>query len=125
MAKQFSELRAAMSTEAQDLSLKKSREMLDEMPLNELRQARGLSQEMVATILGIGQPSVAKFETRVDMYVSTLRSHIKAMGGDLIVVAKFPDGEVVITNFSESKKVKHIRKKDLQHSELVELSRNP
>jgi hypothetical protein len=35
------------------------------------------------------------------MYISTLRSYIKAMGGDLEVIAKFPDGEVRISNFAE------------------------
>ena len=74
---------------------------LAEMPLNELRQARGLSQEMLAEALHIQQPAIAKMERRTDMYISTLRSHIKAMGGELEITARFPDGEVKITNFSE------------------------
>jgi hypothetical protein len=35
------------------------------------------------------------------MYISTLRSHIKAMGGELEVIARFPDGDVKISNFSQ------------------------
>ena len=35
------------------------------------------------------------------MYISTLRSHIEAMGGELEVIAKFPDGAVKISNFSD------------------------
>ena len=42
---------------------------------------------------------------RTDMYISTLRSHIEAMGGQLEVIAKFPDGVVKISNFSELDKV--------------------
>jgi predicted XRE-type DNA-binding protein len=101
MAKKFSILREAMSPEAKAESEKMFREALAEMPLNELRQARGLSQEMLANALGIQQPAVAKMERRTDMYISTLRSHIKAMGGELEITAHFPDGEVKITNFSQ------------------------
>lgn len=75
--------------------------MLAEMPLNELRQARGLSQKMLAELLHVQQPSIAKLEKRADMYLSTLRSHIEAMGGELEVIARFPDGSVKISNFSD------------------------
>jgi len=75
--------------------------MMAEMPLQELRQARGLSQKMLAELLHVQQPSIAKLEKRTDMYISTLRSHIEAMGGELDVIARFPDGAVKITNFSE------------------------
>jgi len=71
------------------------------MPLNELRNARGLSQKTLAEAMNIQQPAVAKIERRADMYISTLRSHIRAMGGDLEIVAKFPDGDVRISNFSQ------------------------
>jgi hypothetical protein len=40
-------------------------------------------------------------EKRTDMYISTLRSHIEAMGGELEVIARFPDGDVKISNFSQ------------------------
>jgi hypothetical protein len=55
--------------------------------------------------LHVQQPSIAKIEKRTDMYISTLRSHIEAMGGQLEVIAKFPDGVVKISNFSELDKV--------------------
>lgn len=75
--------------------------LLEQMPLNELRQARGLSQKMLAEVLHVQQPSIAKIEKRTDMYLSTLRSHIEAMGGKLEVIAQFPEGSVKITNFSD------------------------
>jgi predicted transcriptional regulator len=64
--------------------------MLSELPLNELRQARRLSQKMLADVMHIQQPSIAKIEKRADMYISTLRSRIEAMGGELEVVARYP-----------------------------------
>ncbi|GAB1409262.1 XRE family transcriptional regulator [Desulfovibrionales bacterium] len=101
MAKKFTELRAQMSPEAQARAKAKTHAMLAEMPLHELRQARGLSQKMLAEMLQVQQPSIAKMEKRTDMYISTLRSHIEAMGGKLEVVAHFPEGDVTISNFSD------------------------
>ena len=101
MAKKFAELRARMSPASQTRAEAKAQAMLAEMPLNELRQARGLSQKMLAEVLHVQQPSIAKIEKRTDMYISTLRSHIEAMGGQLEVVARFPDGAVKISNFAD------------------------
>lgn len=100
MAKNYSRLRAGMSAEAQAKSLARAQSMLQEMPLQELRLARGLSQQTLAEMLQVQQPAVAKLERRTDMYLSTLRNHIRAMGGELDIIARFPDGEVRIQNFS-------------------------
>jgi len=101
MTKKFASLRANMTPQSQARAEAKAIAMLAEMPLHELRQARGLSQKMLAEVLHIQQPAVAKLEKRTDMYLSTLRSHIEAMGGELEVVARFPDGVVKISNFSD------------------------
>ena len=101
MAKKFAELSAKMAPESQARVAAKAQELLAEMPLNELRQARGLSQKVLAEVLHVQQPSIAKMEKRTDMYISTLRSHIEAMGGQLDVIARFPDGSVKISNFSD------------------------
>jgi len=90
-----------MSPDAVGRAQAKAKAMLDEMPLNELCQARGLSQKMLAEVLHVQQPSIAKLEKRTDMYISTLRSHIEAMGGELEVVARFPEGNVKISNFAD------------------------
>ena len=100
MAKKFADLRDQMSPESRARAEAKTQALLAEMPLNELRRARGLSQKMLAEMLHVQQPSIAKMEKRTDMYLSTLRSHIEAMGGELDVVARFPDGTVRISNFS-------------------------
>lgn len=101
MARKFSELEAKMSPESRARSDAIHRRLLAELPLAELRQARGLSQKMLAEVLHVQQPAIAKLEKRTDMYISTLRSHIEAMGGELEVIARFPEGAVKITNFSE------------------------
>lgn len=101
MARKFAELRTAMSPASRARSEARARKMLADLPLHELRKARGLSQAQLAAALNVQQPSIAKIEKRTDMYISTLRSHIEAMGGQLEVVARFPEGAVRISNFSE------------------------
>lgn len=71
------------------------------MSLTELRHARRLTQQGIAAALKVGQPAVAKLEKRTDMYVGTLRRHIEALGGELEVTARFPEGDVAITNFAD------------------------
>lgn len=100
MANNFTKLRSSMSKQAQAAATSTAATMLAEMPLHELRQARGLSQQTLAETLHVQQPAIAKLEKRTDMYLSTLRHHIEAMGGELEVVARFPDGAVKINNFA-------------------------
>ena len=97
----FSELEAQISPERRARIDEEVKKALAEMPITRMRNARGLSQKMLAEALHIEQPAVAKLEKRADMYISTLRSHIQAMGGDLEVVARFPDGDVTINKFSQ------------------------
>ena len=101
MANKFSELRARMPKESQERAAARAAEMIAAMPLQELRQARKLSQETLAATLGQRQSGISKIEQRTDMYVSTLRSYIEAMGGRLDIVAHFPDGDVRINQFEE------------------------
>ena len=67
MAKKFAELRARMAPASQARAQAKAQAMLVEMPLNELRQSRGLSQKMLAQVLNVQQPSITKMEKRTDM----------------------------------------------------------
>ncbi|MDE0060421.1 MAG: XRE family transcriptional regulator [Defluviicoccus sp.] len=72
------------------------------MTLHELRRARAMTQKALGQALNVNQPAVAKLERRADMYVSNLRAYIEAVGGRLSIVAEFPQGSVVITNFSDA-----------------------
>jgi transcriptional regulator with XRE-family HTH domain len=68
----------------------------EEMTLRELRRARKLTQVRIAKALGITQDSVSRLEKRSDLLLSTLRRTVEAMGGNLSLVAEFPDREPVI-----------------------------
>src|SRR6201997_1848765 len=66
------------------------------LPLDALRDKRQLTQVQMAQLLKISQGAVSKVERRTDMFVSTLRNYVRAIGGDLEIRAVFPDGDVVI-----------------------------
>jgi DNA-binding XRE family transcriptional regulator len=99
MAKKFRDLVAQMPEERQARIAAKTRQLIDEMPLQELRRALDLTQRQVAASLGINQVAVSKMEGQTDMYVSTLRRFVEAMGGELRIVARFPEGNVEISQF--------------------------
>ena len=63
----------------------------EEMTLRELRKARKLTQASVARELGISQDAVSRLEQRSDVLLSTLRRTVEAMGGNLSLIARFPD----------------------------------
>jgi DNA-binding transcriptional regulator YiaG len=64
----------------------------EEMSLRELRRARKLTQVRIAKTLGISQDQVSRLEKRSDLLLSTLRKTVAAMGGNLSLIAEFPDG---------------------------------
>jgi hypothetical protein len=97
----FNELRKAMSPERRRRNDEATADMLAELTLEELRQARSRTQQELARALRVGQPAVAKMERRADMYVSNLRRYVEALGGTLEITARFPNGAVSIRNFSE------------------------
>ena len=67
------------------------RELKDEVEsLSELRKAAGKAQADIAATLKIKQPSVSKIERQTDMYLSTLRSYVEAVGGKLDLVVRLP-----------------------------------
>ena len=85
----------------------------EEMNLQQLRRARQLTQKKIAKSLHIGQDGVSKLEQRSDLLISTLRGYLRAMGGNLSLVAEFPDSAPIVlsgiagndlTNKSESNK---------------------
>jgi DNA-binding XRE family transcriptional regulator len=96
MARNFKELTAKMSPEARAEIARRVAQSMEEMPLHQLRNAREMTQTRLAELLNIDQGGVSKLEKRTDMYLSTLRSYVEAMGGTLEVRAVFPDGEVKI-----------------------------
>ena len=102
MAKSFDELVKRTTTKkTQARAARRTQELLAELLLSEVRQLAGKSQQQVALALGIKQPSLSKLEKQSDMQISTLQKIVKALGGKLEVLAKFPKGVVKIDQFDK------------------------
>jgi transcriptional regulator with XRE-family HTH domain len=82
----------------------KARKAVKEMGLDELRRARRMSQDELARTMDTTQAHVSRLERRTDLYLSTLRRYIRALGGELRIVATFNDGrygELEIEQFAD------------------------
>jgi DNA-binding XRE family transcriptional regulator len=95
MANFTPEEQAEIETEANQL-------IAEEMTLRELRKAYHLTQMEIAKNLGVGQDSICKLEKRTDLLISTLANYIQGLGGNLKLVAEFPENKtVVIKGFAD------------------------
>ena len=101
MAKPFKNLVAKMSPDSRERIRQRTAQMHSEMALQELRQALHLTQQALADVLQMNQAAISKLEHQSDMYVSTLRRFVAAMGGELRIVAHFPQGDVVVNQFED------------------------
>ena len=111
MAHKWKEIRRPLSAQQEAETRQAVKAIAEATTLNHLREARNLTQENLANILGVNQGSVSKMEKRADMYVSTLRGFIQAMGGELRIKAVFPEGEVEIEQFNDMAEPAKVRKK--------------
>lgn len=99
MGKNVDELFARMGAERL-ARVDREVEEIRRAPLYQIRQALALTQEQIAEELNVGQAAVSRLERRPDMYLSTLRRFVQAMGGELELVARFPSGDVIIDNLA-------------------------
>jgi transcriptional regulator with XRE-family HTH domain len=103
MAKSFDQLVKRTTTKrTREKAAKRTQELLGELLLSECRQMAGKSQQEVADLLGIKQPSLSKLERQKDMQISTLQKIVAALGGELEVLARFPNGTVRIDQFDHA-----------------------
>jgi DNA-binding XRE family transcriptional regulator len=79
----------------------KTKTMLAEMLLPEIRKHSGMTQKDVAAVLGISQPGLSKMENQDDMQIGTLSKLIEAMGGTLEIIAHLPQGDCRLTQFGD------------------------
>ena len=98
MARSTRNLRKGLPPERQQKIDARTRQLHAELPLQKIRKARHLSQEELARALQVKQGTVSKLERRTDVYISTLRKYIEAMGGTLTIRAEFPEGSVDIVS---------------------------
>ena len=102
--KRFDDLPSKLTPEARRRIRARARKAVKEMGLDELRRARRMSQEELARTMDTTQAHVSRLERRADLYLSTLRRYIRALGGELRIVATFNDGrygELEIEQFAD------------------------
>lgn len=105
MARPFKELRDRMSPEARRRVDRRVRETLLEMSLQELRQrVGGVTQSDLAELMKVTQGAISQLEGRHDVLLSKLAEYIHALGGELELIARFPEADVRITQFDAEKK---------------------
>lgn len=92
MAKPLTELTGKLSKKVNAAASVKAAEMLTVMSLAGVRKSRAVTQNKLAKILHVTQPSIAQIENRGDTYISTLKNYLHALGGELELIATFPDG---------------------------------
>lgn len=107
MSKPFKNLIDKMSPERQARVKERTLELLYEMELGELRNALELTQTQLAETLKKKQASISKMEHQSDMFISTLREILNAMGANLKIIASFPEGDILINQFEEIRTGKH------------------
>lgn len=91
MGKSLDDVLASLPKERRQRVEARAQELTDEVEsLGELRRVAGKAQIDVASALNVKQPSVSKIEKQTDMYLSTLRSYIEAVGGKLELVVRLP-----------------------------------
>ena len=93
--KTWDEFKAQLPQHVQDKINAKFKVTMARLRLGDIREAVGKTQVEVAAELRLGQGSVSKIERAADMYLSTLRRYVEALGGELEVLARFPEGTVV------------------------------
>jgi DNA-binding XRE family transcriptional regulator len=67
------------------------RAMEDALRLAEVRETRGITQVELGDALGVSQANISQLENREDLYLSSLRGYVEALGGRLVLLAVFPD----------------------------------
>lgn len=97
----WSDIRRSGGPESETRVNAMKQEMLREMSLAELRRARELTQLRLAETLDVQQSAISRLEKQSDLYLSTLRGYVEAMGGQLEIKAVFPDAEIPINVFRD------------------------
>jgi len=96
MGRTLSEMIDALPKQRRERVDTRYRELKDEVEsLKELRKAAGKAQAEIAATLKIRQPSISKIEKQTDMYLSTLRSYVEAIGGELDLVVRLPSRRIM------------------------------
>lgn len=97
MAKKFADLREKMAPERRERARLRTKQMLAGLRLRRLREERRITQQELADELRRTQGAISQIEQRGDVLLSTLIEYIEATGGELILTARYPEGDIPIS----------------------------
>ena len=99
MTKRFADIKRHLDTDPgyQAEADEMTRAMEDALTLGRIRESRGMTQTTVAGALGVTQANVSRIEHQDDLYLSTLREYVEALGGRLQIAAIFDDQTILLT----------------------------
>ena len=95
MAKKLDDLIASLP---KDRQARVQTRVMELTTLKDLRLAAQQTQVQMAAALGVRQDTISRLEKRSDMLLSTMRQYVESMGGQLELVAKFPNRPPVVIN---------------------------
>jgi transcriptional regulator with XRE-family HTH domain len=93
MSKRWSELKAKRGLDAAVLPPEEGRD--EGLGLGELRAAVGMTQVELAKAMQVDQPRISRYERQTDIMLTTLRDYVAGLGGQLELLARFPDDRVI------------------------------
>lgn len=120
MKRNFNELFAKMKPEARERVNARSAELLEAMALVDLRKAQEQTQQQLAKTLNVNQAWISRVERQTDMYLSTLRTYVEALGGHLEVTARFGESVVRLTQFENERVIAATRDSPLAATRAAE-----
>ncbi len=99
MTRRFADIKRHVDTDPgyQAEADEMTRAMEDALTLGRIRESRGMTQTTVAGALGVTQANVSRIEHQDDLYLSTLREYVEALGGRLQIAAIFDDQTILLT----------------------------
>ena len=97
----FSSLQRKMSPSRRKRNKTAAKEMMGQILLAELRKRSGITQRELADLLGVRQPTIAQMEKQSDMQMSTLQRIVTAIGGEMDVIIRLPQGQVRMSHLGK------------------------
>lgn len=128
MGRTLDQVLSGLTVERRERVEARFQELKDEVEgLGELRRAAGKAQAEIAENLRIKQPSVSKIEKQADMYLSTLRNYVEAIGGKLDLIVRLPSGQRVrlerLGDVAGGRATRHIANRTIAHGRARAKSR--
>ncbi len=74
----------------------KSKILSQSIELAKIRKTKQLKQIELAAMMGVSQASISKVESGKDIQLSTLQNYVRALGGEVSIIAKMPNGNVIL-----------------------------